>query len=481
VAAQYHAKGRLAASFFFSRAGGDVSHAGKFITSIAVQLASSIPALKRKICDAILKHSDIASQSLDDQWRELVLGPLSRLENRDSQSRYVLVVDALDECDDQNNVQMILQRLAEVQSLQGVQLRVLLTSRPEVPIQYGFTQVRREEHHDFVLHDIKPAVIEHDIAVFLRHQLGLVRQKYRLEASWPEEGAIARLVQNSGGLFIWAATACRFIEEDSQLAEARLCSLLYQRGSGTLPPERKLDEIYTTVLANSMRGEYDEVESQMLHEQFRQVVGPIVTMQDPLSVASLAELLGKAVATLRRTLAKLHSVLDVPDADSSVIQLLHPSFRDFLLSPSRCSNPQFHIDQRTVYGEMYKHCLRVMSKHLRRDMCSLQDPGAGIADLSQIEVERHIPPYVQYACRFWVYYCRRSGVNTGSCYDVEVFFRKHFLHWLESLALLSRVSDAVDMVYALESMFPVRDHLSRIDTTIANPQEQPKRTLSNTI
>ncbi|CAN9240537.1 unnamed protein product [Alternaria alternata] len=345
VAAHYHAKSRLAASFFFSRAGGDVSHAGKFITSIAVQLASSIPASKRKICDAIQKHSDIASQSLDEQWRELVLGPLSRLENKEAQSRYVLVVDALDECDDQNNVQIILQRLAEVQSLQGVQLRVLLTSRPEVPIEYGFTQVRREEHHDFVLHDIAPAVIEHDIAVFLRHQLGLVQQKCRLGAGWPEESAIARLVQNSGGLFIWAATACRFIAEDSQLAETRLALLLHQGGSGTLPlpPERKLDEIYTTVLTSSMRGEYTEAESQTLHKQFRQVVGPVVTMQDPLSVASLAELLRKDVATLRRTLANLQSVLDVPDADSSAIRLLHPSFRDFLLSPSRCSNPQFCI------------------------------------------------------------------------------------------------------------------------------------------
>ncbi|CAN9240616.1 unnamed protein product [Alternaria alternata] len=347
VAAHYHAKSRLAASFFFSRAGGDVSHAGKFITSIAVQLASSIPASKRKICDAIQKHSDIASQSLDEQWRELVLGPLSRLENKEAQSRYVLVVDALDECDDQNNVQIILQRLAEVQSLQGVQLRVLLTSRPEVPIEYGFTQVRREEHHDFVLHDIAPAVIEHDIAVFLRHQLGLVQQKCRLGAGWPEESAIARLVQNSGGLFIWAATACRFIAEDSQLAETRLALLLHQGGSGTLPlpPERKLDEIYTTVLTSSMRGEYTEAESQTLHKQFRQVVGPVVTMQDPLSVASLAELLRKDVATLRRTLANLQSVLDVPDADSSAIRLLHPSFRDFLLSPSRCSNPQFCIGE----------------------------------------------------------------------------------------------------------------------------------------
>jgi archaellum biogenesis ATPase FlaH len=146
VAAQYNTKGRLAASFFFSRTGRDISHAGKFITSIAFQIASSIPGLKRKICDAIAKNGNIASLALDDQWQELVLVPLSTLEDQDCRQSYVIVIDALDECDNQNDVQKILQRLAEVQSLQNTRVRVILTSRPEVPIQYGFTQVRRDKH-----------------------------------------------------------------------------------------------------------------------------------------------------------------------------------------------------------------------------------------------------------------------------------------------------------------------------------------------
>jgi hypothetical protein len=66
VARAYFEQGRLAASFFFSRGGGDVGHAGKFITSIAVQLANNIPALKRNICDAITERDDIISQSLRD-------------------------------------------------------------------------------------------------------------------------------------------------------------------------------------------------------------------------------------------------------------------------------------------------------------------------------------------------------------------------------------------------------------------------------
>jgi hypothetical protein len=51
-------------SFHESRGGGDVGHAGKFVTSITVQLANSVPTIYRFIYDAIADHSDIASRSL---------------------------------------------------------------------------------------------------------------------------------------------------------------------------------------------------------------------------------------------------------------------------------------------------------------------------------------------------------------------------------------------------------------------------------
>jgi hypothetical protein len=89
-----------------------------------------------------------------------------------------------------------------------------------------------------------------------------------------------------------------------------------------------------TVLASSVRGEYNTDESQALHELFRQVVRPILTMQDPLSVASLASLLRADIASLRRTLGILHLIFDMPETDSNAVQLLYPSFCDFFLDPS---------------------------------------------------------------------------------------------------------------------------------------------------
>lgn len=67
VARRYYNKQRLAASFFFSRGSGDVGHALKVVTSIAVQLAQSVPAVRQHISDAVVEHSDIVNQSLRHQ------------------------------------------------------------------------------------------------------------------------------------------------------------------------------------------------------------------------------------------------------------------------------------------------------------------------------------------------------------------------------------------------------------------------------
>lgn len=66
VARSYYDKQRLAASFFFSCGGGDVSYASKFVMSIAVQLAHSVLALRQHISDAVAERSDIVSQLLRD-------------------------------------------------------------------------------------------------------------------------------------------------------------------------------------------------------------------------------------------------------------------------------------------------------------------------------------------------------------------------------------------------------------------------------
>ncbi|KAF2184969.1 hypothetical protein K469DRAFT_471904, partial [Zopfia rhizophila CBS 207.26] len=88
-------------------------------------------------------------------------------------------------CPFRYNIRVILQLLTKARSLETVRLRVFLTSRPEIPIRYGFYQILDMEHQDFVLYNILQSIIDHGISIFLEYNLAIVGQEASLEAGWP--------------------------------------------------------------------------------------------------------------------------------------------------------------------------------------------------------------------------------------------------------------------------------------------------------
>jgi Mrp family chromosome partitioning ATPase len=66
IAREYDNKGRLGASFFFSRGGGDLASVKKFAATIAAQLANISLDLKTAIVDAIISNR-IRDLALFDQ------------------------------------------------------------------------------------------------------------------------------------------------------------------------------------------------------------------------------------------------------------------------------------------------------------------------------------------------------------------------------------------------------------------------------
>lgn len=235
---------RLAASFFFSRGQGDLSHTGKLFSTIARQLAATSQILKDYICEAIAEHDNISRKSMRDQWIKLVYQPLLRLEgNQQSPLTLVFIIDALDECMSQEDIQTLLQLLTEARSFKNVQLRVLVTIRPESSIHLGFRDISGAMHEDFVLHDISAAIIRHDITVFLRHELGKIKEERLLPFDWPGKPKFDLLVEKSGELFIYAATVCRFIKDSKWLPEERL-EVVLQGNNDPQWPTQGLDEVY---------------------------------------------------------------------------------------------------------------------------------------------------------------------------------------------------------------------------------------------
>ena len=452
VARKYFEQGRLGASFFFSRGGGDVGHAGKFVTSIAVQLANNVPPLLRGICEAIAKRSDITEQSLQDQWHQLVLGPLSKLSGEAFPSSYILIVDALDECDNENNIGIILQFLAEARSLKTIRLRVFLTSRPEIPIRHGFYQIEAE-HHDYILHNISPSIVDHDIYIYLENNLRLIGQERSLDASWPGQHTIKRLVQNANGLFIWAATACRFVRDGKRFAVRRL-GMILDSSTAVTAPEKHLNEIYITVLMHSISPNYTGEEKEEMYGMLRHILGSVVVLFSPLSTKSLSSLLRVKKEDVEQTLEDLHAILDIPKNQSRPLRLHHPSFRDFLLDKNRCGDPNFWVEEKQAHRTLTDGCIQLMSTSLKQDICSLGTYGVSViaTDIDSDRLLQCLPPDVQYACLHWIQHLQKSGARLYDNDRVHQFLRKYLLQWLEALGWMQKVSEGIFAINLLKSI-----------------------------
>ncbi len=452
IASHFATKERLAGSFFFSRGGGERARAAKVFTTLALQLAKISPDLKRYISNAIAEDHDIGQQNLPLQWKRLIFEPLSKLGNNSPRPLVLFVIDALDECERQEDATMIIQILTQAKNLTSILLRTFITSRPEISIRNEFRNTDKSIHQDFALRDIEHSIVESDISRYLQHELDKIKRNRNLCINWPDEHSVKMLIQRTDRLFIYAATACRFISDEKFSPEEQL-DLILQGGADEQSFE--LDMMYKQVLQQSFHEKYLTRKRDELSGQFKQVVGSIVVLLDPLSAVSLSNLLSVAKHKIDNTLRSLHSVLDVPQDEVSPIRLLHLSFHDFLVDKERCTNDQFWIYEKKAHSYLVESCLQVMSDALRRDICNLQKPGCLISELDRKHIDQCLPIHVQYACRYWIDHLQRSDIDVSSNNKVHKFLQKHFLHWLEALSLIGKMPEAIYMITAFHSMLTV--------------------------
>jgi hypothetical protein len=304
------------------------------------------------------------------------------------------------------------------------------------------------EHQDFTLHNISSSIVDHDISVFFEYNLKLVRQEHSLDICWPGEEVIRRLVQIAGGLFIWAATACRFFQE-GLFADERVQTLL--KGSTSITaPEQHLNELYTTVLKKSIRPGYSAQEREALYGMLRHILGSITIIFSPLSVSSLHTLLNVTKQQIDQVLKDLHAILDIPKLNIYPLRLHHPSFRDYLLSNNRCKDTNFWVDEKQAHQKLADSCIQLMSTTLKQDICGLDAPGMFVTDVERSRVERSLPPEAQCACLYWIQHLQKSGARLCDNDQVHQFLQEHVLHRLEALGWMGKVAEGVHAIAFLE-------------------------------
>ncbi|RDW69569.1 hypothetical protein BP6252_08589 [Coleophoma cylindrospora] len=435
VCKRLNQKGRLGASYFFStQQNGGSSR--EFFTTLASDLANVSVELRTLISNAIADHHDFAKKTFQEQWRWLVLEPLKKYQS--SGAPLVLVIDALDECVNERDAKDILDLLGGDENPHLI-LRILITSRPEVP---GFDSIcnytRRVD-----LHNIQDT--EKDILLYLNAELSRIRASRKARADWPDKTKVAALAQKAGDLFIYAATACRFIDVDL-FYDKRLTSILKEDRIGM----KSLHEIYMKILETAIPDGILEEERNEAQEDLNEIVAMVLVLFKPLSIRGLRKFLPRSITfdEVQGYLRRLGSIIAVSGEDSQV-RIYHLSFRDFFLNIKR-EDKTFWASEPEVHRSLVSRCLQVMSEILKMDVCNVRESDYHSSRINQDVIKKCLPEHVQYACRYWIPHLEQSDNIPHD--EVLVFLQGHFLHWLEALSIMGLVSEGVLMINKLYNM-----------------------------
>ncbi|KNB04564.1 hypothetical protein FOXG_06625 [Fusarium oxysporum f. sp. lycopersici 4287] len=458
IAYELSRKEVLGASFFFKRGEGDRGKAARFFPTIATQLVRRLPFLMPHIQDAIETDPCIGEMAVSKQFEKLIRLPLTKIPSSpQNPSTVVIVIDALDECNQEKDIQAIVSLLPQVKQITSVHLKFFVTSRPEIPVYVEFRRIR-EPYKDFILHLVDEPTVEHDITAFLNSKLTEIRNGYNihplggqpLPESWPSSTEIHDLVKMAVPLFIFAATACQQIQKGKHGDPEENLKKILERTGGT--QISKLNELYLFVLEQLLDDPIDSGEE--LLKRFQEIVGAIVILADPLSTISLAKLLDIAEKRIRHVVGLLPSVLYIPSERSAPIKPLHLSFRDFLINRDKHKTDQFWVDEKETHKRLVVRCFQLLMHDdcLKKDMCDLRTPGVARSDIDKGKIDERLPLEAQYACLYWVYHLKESHERIRDRDQVHEFLELHFLHWLEALSLIGRISESIGFVDGLQSI-----------------------------
>ena len=446
VAERMFANGCLGASFFCSRGFEDRSNLQLIFPTLAFQLAQKHPGFRTSLIPLLHSNPDVIHESLLDQMEQLLVKPLQSMD-----VSTVIVIDALDECKDEDPESAILLVLGKsVSKLPNV--KFFITSRPEKHIMSGFRGPLLEGLTEvFVLHNVEPHTVNSDICCFFKHELSKLSQQHGGLSGWPTDEQLNTLCQRAAGLFVYAVATVNFLDHKLQDPSGRLDTIIRSpeitthEGKARLKVYTSLDSLYTSIFQAAFHE--NEVDDNIM---VRFILSATVLVANPLSVSAIATLTGFHCNQVWRLLRLIQSLLILPEDSNHPVQPFHKSFPDFITDPARCSDPKFHISC-DYHIELILCCLKLMGKSLERNMCSIPDYtlNSEVEDLSKRIEKSGIRGGLEYACRSWYKHLIVTKHRTADVVSaLQHFLEGQFLTWLEVLSVLGAVGDAA---YALNT------------------------------
>ncbi|CAE6536605.1 unnamed protein product [Rhizoctonia solani] len=414
--------GQLAASFFCTRTSRECSEARRIFPTIAYQLARYSVPFRDALCGVLDKDPDVGNLSTTSQFRLVLAKPLLEAKEKMSKS-LIVVIDALDECNDPHPVKDILDILFQFAA--DLPIKFFVTSRLEPTIRDSMMSriaARDCSGSILYLHEIEKSPVQADIELYLKDELQDLLPAFCAD--------IEELAEQAGNLFIYAATAVRYIQAADKIFGYKRLKIILEVNNTSKKGLFAIDALYSAILSAAIHDNTLKPEERGI---IRVVLWTAVCICEPVLTNTLAALAGldDNESTIS-ALQPLRSVLRISE-HNNLVATLHASFPDFIFSKER--SQEFFCDRSSYDQFLARRCLEIMGTQLRFNICKLGSSFILDDEVSDFKerVEAHISPELFYACRFWAGHLTQGPVSLVE--SIYAFLSQRLLFWMEVLNL----------------------------------------------
>jgi len=417
-----HERKHLAGAFFCRRDDPNLSEHRNVLPTLIHRLAEIFPPFRRIVAERLRKDPNLTSKSMK---HSLFLEFIRKLP-RQPTNTLVFVIDALDECGDDQSRPGILKALTDAVT-QAPWLKVIITSRPEFDIQRFFQALARPSYLTYDLATDQEAST--DLITFARSQFNLVASKWYLSTHWPEEPVFNRVISQANGLFIFIKTLVLALQQCKDPEETLQAFSQHSTGTGLEP----LYGLYSSILNARI------VES---NTEFRRMIAVLLTTAPycPLCEGTIAELAGVKPNIVKKWVDDLSSLLYRDEGANGGIRVRHLSISNFFVS-DQCDYQVNLLDTNVQLGVV---CLKTMLGQLRFNICKLEDSRVVNADIEDLpsRSDHNISDPLRYSSLYWSnHLCFTPDNNNQHVWgSLKEFFEGLYpLFWIEVLSITGMV------------------------------------------
>ncbi|QRW14598.1 Vegetative incompatibility protein HET-E-1 [Ceratobasidium sp. AG-Ba] len=414
----------LAASFFCSQRLPECKSVINIVPTISYQLAQFSCSFGHALSQAIEKNPDAPNQLPFDQFMDLLVEPLTKV-RASMPTNLVVVIDALDECEDREAISQIIDTL--LLNACHISLKFFVASRPDTKVLDQMRSSPGEQTPtELRLHELESSVVQSDIKTYLQSKL-----MTRLDLPADE---FEVLVERCGVLFIFAATIARYIASDNfSRGLERFRQVLAITDGSAHHSGRDMDALYTAILTMA----FDNLSmADSERTEMKAILHTIMTAREPLPESVISDLIGlNGEVSVHAAVRPLFSVLNVSDT-SGKITTLHKSFSDYLFNSDRSGS--FYCDQKVQHAFLARACLEYINKQCPSfNICGLSSSYIMDQEVVGIDatIKEKISDTLSYACRYWADHLAHSGPSDVLLELVWEFLSQRFLLWMEVMNL----------------------------------------------